>query len=226
MAWVKSDLLSGIRGVVHGFSDRKFSGNPEDAAARFGLESITTLNQIHSRRIFIMDEDNLEIGGENGDGIITNLRGNGIGVFTADCVPILLADRYGTVLGVAHAGWRGTLSRIVGNTLTRMKKSFGVKPEDVCAALGPSIGVCCYEVGQEVATLFIDQFDDSRRYLFERENSKYMLDLKYLNRVLFEQAGVRMIEVIDVCTKCAARFYSYRREGRGVGSNLSFIASV
>lgn len=136
-----------------------------------------------------------------------------ISVRTADCYPILLADAKNRAVAAVHAGWRGTAAQIVRKTLQKMTTEFGTSPGDVYAAIGPGIGVCCYEVGEEVA----------RKFGYD---AKTHLDLASENRNQLESAGVPPgnIEALGVCTFCdAERFFSYRRDKENPGRMTSFI---
>jgi YfiH family protein len=117
---------------------------------------LITLRQVHSDLIHLINRippDTL-----SGDALITRERGLLLAVQTADCVPVLLADTKRHAIAAIHAGWRGTLARIVAKTIGRMHMEFGSQPADICAAIGPSIGRCSYEVGPEVAAQFSAQF--------------------------------------------------------------------
>ena len=117
---------------------------------------LITLRQVHSDLIHLINRippDTL-----SGDALITRERGLLLAVQTADCVPVLLADTKRRAIAAIHAGWRGTLARIVAKTIGRMHMEFGSQPADICAAIGPSIGRCSYEVGPEVASQFSAQF--------------------------------------------------------------------
>jgi YfiH family protein len=174
-----------------------------------------------------------------------------LSVQTADCVPILLADTKWRAIAAVHAGWRGTLSRIVVKTLGRMRQEFGTRPQDVVAAIGPSIGGCCYEVGPEVAKDFASQFGAASEWFDERfapqaegelqtwlpwltmmppghqpEPERARLDLREANRWQLVDAGVspKRIAVSGLCTKCRADlFFSYRRDGAGTGRLMAVI---
>jgi len=228
MGWIKSRILSSLPGVAHGFGDRNVNGNPAEVAEFFGFSGIARLNQVHGDGVFVLgDGDGLgEARVSDGDAVVTSLRGIGIGVSTADCVPILLADAGGTVAGAVHAGWRGTMLRISDSALRKIDEEYGLKPSRLNAVIGPSVGKCCYEVGEDVASLFRGGFDDCSEYLVETDGCKFMLDLPGINRNALEKAGVADIEVLGICTKCNPDFYSYRREGKGVGSQLSIIGLV
>lgn len=117
---------------------------------------LITLRQVHSDAIHLINRippDTL-----SGDALITRESGLLLAVQTADCVPVLLADPKRRAIAAIHAGWRGTLARIVAKTVGRMHMEFGSQPADICAALGPSIARCSYEVGPEVAAQFSSQF--------------------------------------------------------------------
>jgi YfiH family protein len=190
-----------LRWTQHGFGTRNSPLKPEGLA---------TVRQIHSDLVLTAAHPGPS--GE-GDALVTNRPGLGISIRTADCYPILLADSRNRAIGAVHAGWRGTASRIVTKTLDKMSADFGTSPGDVFAAIGPGIGVCCYEVGEEVAL----QFGFSART---------HLDLISENRKQLEAAGVppQNIQALGVCTFCdAERFFSYRREKESAGRMTSFI---
>lgn len=228
MSWTQSKILSTLPGVVHGFADRTVNGDTTDIAMMFGIPGgIARLTQVHSGDIIVVRRSMAEVENQpEGDALITGVRGIGIAVSTADCVPVLLADEKGTVVAAVHAGWRGTFSGIVESTLRAIAEGYGVEPSRMKAAIGPSIKSCCYEVGEDVASLFMARLDDWGGYLSERGGSKYILDLASANLSALRREGVSDVEIIDVCTRCDEDFYSYRREGTGVGSQFSFIALI
>lgn len=227
MGWIKSSILSSVPGLVHGFGDRNVSSDPAVIAGHFGLSGIARLNQVHGRDVFLFRDGVLSSGRlADADAVVTALRGVGIGVSSADCVPVLLADGEGRIAAAVHAGWRGTVSRILDAVLEKIDEEYCIKPSRLNAAIGPSIKKCCYEVGDDVASLFKDRFEDWSESLVPGDNYKYFLDLGRANRNSLEKAGVANIEVIDICTKCTPEYYSYREEGKGVGSQLSVIALV
>jgi len=116
--------------------------------------------------------------------------------------------------------------RIIDSVIEKINEEYGLGPTDLNAVIGPSVGRCCYEIREDVATRIREVFDDWGEYLVPSGGSAYMLDLPGINRSALERAGVRSIEVIGICTKCNADFYSYRREGKGVGSQLSVIGLI
>jgi hypothetical protein len=185
------------------------------------------------------------------DALVTRVPELLLSVQTADCVPILLADTRHHAVAAIHAGWRGTLARISEKTLGRMRMEFGTRASDVVAAIGPSIGRCCYEVGPEVAQAFATQFpmaadwfDGPFEQLSHGEEPLWLpwltmmppghvpppprvqLDLRAANRAQLVDAGVpeSRIDVSDLCTACRADLlFSYRREGLKTGRMMAMI---
>lgn len=201
MSVLLSSLLAS-EGIEHGFGTRH-SGLSQDGMA--------SLQQIHSGIVLVADREIGHVGG--GDALISNQPGRTISVRTADCLPILLADRRTRVVAAVHAGWRGTVANISANAISRMRADFGSRPEEILAAIGPGIGKCCYEVGADVAQHF-------------GEAQAAYIDLAEHNRRQLEDAGVlpMNIEIVSPCTFCHdAEFYSYRREGARAGRMISFI---
>lgn len=182
-----------------------------------------------------------------GDASITDRAGLLLGVQTADCVPILIVDPKKRAVGAVHAGWRGTLARIAGKTVGRMQLELGSKPADLLAALGPSIGPCCYEVSADFVSSFSAQFTDAADYFDEPRSGEepnplqwlnmappghqpppknVHLDLRKANRSHLLAAGLRPqnIFVSDLCTACRTDLlFSYRKEGPCSGRLLSVI---
>ena len=155
-----------------------------------------------------------------GDALITRAEGVIVGVRTADCVPILLADPQTRAVGAVHAGWRGTASGIVQTAVRDMAQQFGSSPNDIIAAIGPSIGGCCYQVGTDVARRF-------ETWLPEMGQSAEpsLLDLRLVNQLQLRALGVTAIWVSDECTFCNICYSSYRREGAAAGRMLAFVGS-
>ncbi len=211
--------------------------------------SLVTLRQIHSDVVHVFSENAAATA--QADAAISRQPELLLGIQTADCVPILLADTRNHIVAAVHAGWRGTLARIVAKTLGRMRLEFRTNPADVFAALGPAIGPCCYEIGPEVAQAFSGQFANAAEWFdgpFERLSSgeepnplpwltmmppghepppeRVQLDLRAANRWQLLDAGVNPenIAVSSLCTGCRRDlFFSYRKEGAGTGRMLSVI---
>jgi YfiH family protein len=152
-----------------------------------------------------------------GDSLITNRPGLWLGVRTADCYPVILADAENRAVAVVHAGWRGAAGEIVLRTLDAMRAQYGTRSEHVVAAIGPGIGGCCYEVGPEVAA----RFERWARV----SNGK--LDLTQVLVAQVRSAGLlhSQVDQAGLCTFCdAVQFHSYRRDGEIAGRMVAAAA--
>ncbi|ADW69618.1 peptidoglycan editing factor PgeF [Granulicella tundricola] len=190
---------------------------------RWDGAEIKTVRQIHSARIERVDAAYTP-GSVEADGLITNQPGVMLGILAADCVPVLVADVQRGIAGAFHAGWRGTAARIVEIGVAQMVDELGAKVGDLVAAVGPSIGSCCYEVGPDLQKTFSQEFEYGSE-LFSRGTH---LDLWEANRRQLLAAGLapEQITVIGECTACsringARKYFSHRAEagftGRGMG---------
>jgi YfiH family protein len=168
-----------------------------------------------------------------GDGLLTDLPGVMLGVGVADCVPVLVADVRHRAVAAFHAGWRGTLARIVEHGVAAMHRRYGSAPEDLIAAIGPSIGPCCYSVGEELRTEFANQFPYAP-LLFLETGSQPHLDLWEANRRQLLAAGLQpsQITVLGECTACTGlgtptgrKYFSHRAE-RGVTGRMMGMIGV
>lgn len=187
-----------------------------DGAGLLPPPGLTMAQQIHSARVLDACGRKGERLGE-GDAIISTEPGVGIGIRTADCVPILVADPVTRTIACVHAGWRGTAANITGATIDDLR-SRGCRAADLCVAIGPSIGSCCYEVGPDVARHFEPWRD------FDDNGDKSTLDLPGINEIQLGRAGVRKIWKSGECTYCQPeRFYSFRREKEQAGRMISFV---
>jgi YfiH family protein len=198
---LKSSLLASLSWLKHGFGTRH---------ALVSQEGMASLTQVHSAIVLPAQAEGCA--GE-GDALIANTPGVIASVRTADCLPILLADTRTLSVAAIHAGWRGSASRIAEATLERMRAAFGTRPEDVSAAVGPGIGGCCYEVGDEV------------RVRFGLEG-RGLLDLADVNRRQLIEAGVdpARIELLPLCTFCNPElFHSWRRDREKSSRMISYI---
>jgi len=131
----------------------------------------------------------------------------------ADCVPILVHDPRKAVIGVAHAGWRGTVRDVANATIRSMREEYGSDPADIIACIGPSIGPDHYEVGADVILQVMQKFGDDSEQLLESHNGKIHFDLWKANELLLKQAGVTQIEIAEVCTVCNTNdWFSHRAE--------------
>ena len=139
------------------------------------------------------------------DALITNERGVTLVTYYADCTPLFFVDTKNKAIGLAHAGWRGTVGRIGQKVVEKMTAEFGTNPEDLVCAVGPAISKCCYEVDKTCADEFYALTDlDNSTFIFPKENNKFMLDLLETNRQILVKAGVKAenITLSDLCTRC------------------------
>ncbi len=160
------------------------------------------------------------------DALITNVPGIPIGVFTADCVPIFLYDPERLAVGIVHGGWRSTAACIVQKALQKMRDEFGSDFRDMWAAIGPSIGPCCYEVGQDVFDEFA-KFDYAAALFRNTKKGKWHLDLWLANSRQLQECGVGAEKIIQsrICSACnSSEYFSARKLGHRVGRTLSVIA--
>jgi len=221
------------------------------AVAEKSAPPLVTLKQVHSS--IVQRVGKADAGDEakhKADGMMTNETGILLGIQTADCIPVLIADRKKRAVAAFHAGWRGTLKRIVENGVGRMRLEFGSQPEDMVAAIGPGIGACCYSVGEEVRMEFESQFIYAPELFSEVYDSdpvkeKYPLlfltarapghsnlgpalhlDLVEANRRQLLDAGLspKNIFIQGDCTSCRTdRYFSHRADHGFTGRSLSVI---
>jgi YfiH family protein len=157
------------------------------------------------------------------DIIISDDEDAGVAVRVADCVPIVLAEDTGRAVAAVHAGWRGTAKRAALGAVVALQERFGVRPEQLIAAVGPAVGPCCYEVGEHTRQAFVDAGHHPTlvdRWFARRPGQKFHLDLWRATRDQLEGAGVRpgSIHIAGLCTMTHAdRFHSYRAAGPGTG---------
>ncbi len=275
-----SDPLARIPWLLHGFStrlggsSRKYGGNSLNLGftqhdSRAAVERnraaflkqlgaingnhswpLVTLRQIHSDLIHhISEPPQAQLAG---DGLITRTPGILLGIQTADCLPIILVDMKRRAIGVFHAGWRGTVKRIVEKGAGEMRRWFGTLPRDLKAAIGPSIHKCCYEVGPEVRDQFASQFDYAADLFHEIEEhdevrekypmlfltarapghselpKKIFLDLAEANRRQLLRIGVvaRNIWVSPLCTACRSDLLFSHRAEKGVTGRMMAVAGI
>ena len=223
------------------------------ARSRKGLPlwPLITLRQIHSDIIHHIESPDLtDKEPQTGDGMITATPGLLLAIQTADCLPVIVVDTRHHAVGVFHAGWRGTVQRIVEKGIGEMVRRFGSRPRDLKAAIGPGIQGCCYEVGEEVRTKFESQFRYSASLFHEVKESdpvrekypllfltarapghselpkKIYLDLVEANRQQLIEAGVpkKSIETSPLCTNCHPELlFSYRAEKGKTGRMMGVV---
>ncbi|HEY7841214.1 MAG TPA: peptidoglycan editing factor PgeF [Gammaproteobacteria bacterium] len=221
----------------HFFTTRNLSlrDRPEEwtaVAARMGVspEELLLISQVHEAGVAAASADRPRPWRRpNADAIISNDPTAAVAVRVADCVPILLANESGQIVGAVHAGWRGMAKRVAIAAIEAMQARFGLRPERIMAAVGPSIGPCCYEVGADTKEAFRaagHHPDVLARWFAERPSGKFHLDLWQAARDQLEGAGVRAenIHVAELCTRTYSEtFHSYRADGAGAGRMAAVI---
>ena len=217
-----SEQLSEYSELVYGFCNKNNDFDSDYINNLIGISKLIRLKQIHSNIVHEVDCNTEQESDLQGDALVCSSRGICIGVYTADCIPILLYDIKNSVIGAVHAGWKGTLNGVISETLKNMKLNHNSDPANIVSVIGPGIGKCCFEVDKDIASKFIEKFQETDNFIYPY-NSKFILDLQHINKEMLKKECVKNIEVIDICTKCDTNYYSYRREGQGVGSQLSFI---
>lgn len=185
-------------------------GVDESSAAR--------CRQVHGDNVCIVDSPT---DCPDTDGLVTRSRNLFLAVSIADCVPVLIFDRRLKAAAAVHSGWKGTLKNIVGKTMKLLLDELNSNPEDVVAYIGPSAGVCCYEIGEDISKSF------DKKYLSSaRKPGRSRLDLKRAVASQLVEGGLpeRNIEISGACTICDTNYHSYRRDGALSGRMLAAIA--
>ena len=253
---VRSPLLDSFPGVSHAFSTRKGGESPPpfdslNLSAKWGdseenvRRNVRTflgfldiagdplfLNQVHGCRILAVDDSTPEDRRGDYDGAVVSTPGVPLVIRTADCLPILLYDPVKKAAGAVHAGWRGTALSIAEKTAALMCRRYGSRPGDIIAAMGPAIGPCCYEVGEEVEEAFGRRESGFpfpwKNILFRlpEQGARKHFDLAAANRLQLLRAGLRddNISLPAACTCCEGEnFYSYRRDGEASGRQGALV---
>lgn len=191
---------------------------------RFKVKDVAYLRQIHSDRILSYKLDDAQFNNNEGDAILTDEKEVIIGVFTADCVPVILVDDKRGISAAVHSGWRGTFESITLKTIEKMKSEYGCKGEDIKAFIGPHIRKCCYEVSDDLKEKFLEKkkeikpdiFFDNRNLNLEACIEKDMLD-----------GGIKAenINSLNLCTYCCdkIKLHSYRKSEGAYGRMFAFV---
>jgi polyphenol oxidase len=229
------------RVAQHGFTTRQLqlragaaaSEAWRDAAASVGcaVTRLGRVRQVHGAMVRVVRVSELDQPVPEADAAVTRDPGAAVAVVTADCVPILLADERTGAVAAVHAGWRGTAANVVGATVTALRREWDVDPASLVAAVGPSIGACCYTVGEELVTAFEQAGharDELDRWFSTHDDGRLALDLWTANRDLLEAAGVPAanIHVAGLCTKTHREvFESFRADGDGAGRMAAIVVA-
>jgi len=242
--WQKYDgLLHGFMGRRGGKSVGRYAGlnvsyrvgddnkvvsqNVCDMKAAIGIHDgkIVTMQQVHGDNLIEVTDKTMKEAGE-ADGMVTAESGVYLGVLTADCVPLLFIASKQRLAAAVHAGWKGTLGGIASKTVEYFKKRYGVSACELEVALGPAIGVCCYEVNDDVATPLMKKWGALTTASIAMKQGKPHINLSRLNRDILRAAGVPGAQLFQIgpCTSCANdEFFSYRREGGETGRQIGVV---
>lgn len=250
---ISLSALNEINRIRHGFFTREGGvsqgiyaslncgpGSSDDAAAvaenrsramamlDLPAEALVTVHQQHTAEVVVVDAPWADGQRPVADAMVTTTPGLGLGILTADCAPVLLADRRGTVVAAAHAGWKGALGGVLDNTLDKMV-ALGAKKKNIVAAIGPCIGHRSYEVGAEFPAPFLAEAAENKDFFAPgRREGHFLFDLPgYVSRKLARLGVIDVTRVpADTC-RDESRFFSYRRttlRGEGdYGRQLSVI---
>lgn len=250
----QAKTLSWLPGVVQGFTTRQggvskapfdtlnlgahVGDAPEDVhtnrlklweALEFAEDHIAMAEQVHGGQVAVVQEDSQFLI-PGADALVTNVPDTLLMMLYADCVPVYLVDPMTRACGLIHAGWRGTLANVVGNTVAAMLENFGVKPRACIAAIGPSIGMDNYEVGADVANQFAHVVAQQSSVIMIPRNEftgTFNLNLRQAIFSQLLQAGVRA-EYVSVSDEDTFRnkrdFYSYRRDGAQTGRMAAYLS--
>ena len=224
--------------ILHGFGTRNHSGDKitrkdwrGEKVVRWKKQlPLVSLHQVHKDGIVVFqggEEEAREHWEREGDALITAYPGIAIGVFTADCLPVLLFEPEKQVVAAVHAGWRGTAQGVTGKVVEKLVEVFACATEKIRAALGPCIGPCCYEVDGPVEAAFHRGGLPWDAFVSSRGPGKWALDLQEANAYLLLKTGVKKenIRRLGYCTACRSDlFFSHRRESGTRGRHLNFIA--
>lgn len=176
-------------------------------------------NQIHQNRIKVVNESDRGKGINRKsdiigyDGLVTNKKNIALVTFYADCVPLFFFDSDKEVIALSHSGWRGTVKEIAKETIDIMRSEFKCESKDIKIAIGPSIGSCCFEVGEEVFSEFIDKLNWSLQFCIKTDNDKWHINLQEIIKKSLVNSGIKEENICmsDICTKCNVdTFFSHR----------------
>lgn len=226
-------------GLDRGDTDQNVAENCRRFCSAIGagprLDHLVCAKQVHSDAIrtvttadagkgFLLERD------YEADGLVTDVPGLMLMIFSADCIPVLLHDPIRKVVGACHAGWRGTALGIAAKTVNKMQSVYGCNPADLRCAIGPGISRCCFETDHDVPEAMKQALGTGADKFIEKNDSeKFHVDLKAINRYWLQSTGVptEQIAVSDACTACdMTTFFSHRRTGNARGSLAAVIGLI
>ena len=237
-----STRLGGVSRGIYSSMNLSFTRGDEESCVKenyrriaqaigFRTDDIVTSDQTHTANVRKVTEADRGKGitvprdYQDVDGMVTNVPGLVLTTFYADCVPLYFVDPVKCVIGLSHSGWRGTVAKIGKATVEKMKEEYRCHPEDILAAIGPSICQDCYEVSEDVIEEFKTAFagEYQERLYYKKKNGKYQLNLWETNRLIFLEAGIpeANISMPGICTCCNPEFLFSHRASHGKRGNLA-----
>lgn len=214
----KSLVLENYRRVIKSVG---FSGKAVVLSNQQHTDSIRAVDGKYSNCVFFTERDAV-------DGFITDTADICLTVFTADCVPIILADPIKKAVACIHSGWRGTAAEISEKAIKKMTERYGSSPKSMIAAIGPCIGACCYEVGEDVFEQFTAGHTEKSSFFLPKASEKYMLDLNAANRAMLISAGLTAenIHISSECTCHKSELYYSHRATKGKRGNMAAMIEI
>lgn len=202
----------------------------------YDSKELVAAKQIHSDQIKVISSNDKGKGAldyqtaiEDTDALITNEPGILLTSYYADCTPILILDPVKKAIGLAHAGWKGTVLKIAQKTVLKMKEVYQTIPEDILVGIAPAIGQCCYQVDSRVIEPLKENFNNWQELIKEDGKDRWRLNMALANQVQLEEIGVKTENIIqsELCTCCNSDlFFSYRRDQGKTGRMASMIKLV
>jgi YfiH family protein len=196
------------------------------AALAITRGNIATAYQVHSSHVGVVGPDDRGRVFSATDALMTNTPGVFLMLRFADCLPILLFDPVRRAVGIVHAGWRGTVTGVASAAVVAMREAFGTQPGDLIAGLGPAIGPCCYEVGENVAEQVRSHLPNGASLLHRMQGGSLHFDLPEANRQQLEAMGVERIEMSGLCTACHIEEWFSHRGERGRTGRFGVIIGL
>lgn len=198
--------------------------NRERVATAMGVADLARVHQVHSADVVVVEGPQREA--QKADALVTNVPGIALSILTADCQPVLFADREHGVIGAAHAGWRGALDGVLANTIETMV-GLGATREGITAVIGPTISQRAYEVGPEFLDEFLSTDSENSRFFVQGTGDRFLFDLPAFGIHCLRTAGIAKAEWIRHCTYSdPERFFSYRRATHKKEADYGRLISV
>ena len=259
VTFLTADAFTAAGGVAHGFSTRlggvsqgiyaslnlsSTRGDDLDcvrenyrrfcAAIGADVSRVVMTNQVHETVIRTVGPNDIKADlcqreEYECDGLITDVPGLALTIFTADCIPVLLYDPVKKVIAAVHAGWRGTAGNIAGKAVDKMREEYGSDPGDILAAIGPGISACCFETHADVPEAMTAVLGElAKPHMTALENGKFHVDLKGINAALLKRSGVASghIEISGDCTACHPEKYWSHRLTQGQRGNQAAMLQL